>query len=82
MAFFYNNPHKRISTSCCPNMIQLYVLHSVLVSTATVFNMKTQTSVWVCAHACAYTIIYKFLEYKTHQLQLLYERENLGEKLV
>lgn len=62
MVRFYNNPHKRISTSCCPNMIQLYILHFVLVSTATVFN----TNKHLCAHM--YLNISKFLEDKTHQL--------------
>lgn len=44
MVFFYNSLHKRISTSCCPNMIQVYILHPVLVSTATVFNTETHNS--------------------------------------
>lgn len=57
MVRFYNNPHKRISTSCCPNMIQLYILHSVLVSTATVFNTNKR----LCAH------VFKYLQIPTGQ---------------
>lgn len=47
MVFFYNSSHKRISTSCCPNMIQVYILYAVLVSTATVLNTKTHTSEYI-----------------------------------
>ena len=47
MVFFYSSPHKRISTSCCPNMIQVYIPYAVLVSTATVFSTETDTSEYV-----------------------------------